>query len=291
MNANVPVIYIHQGNSKYLPYTFIHNKKYNPDTRFILLGDEDNAHYSGLVEHYNISDYNKSAIDFAANYKHYSSHGIEFELFCIQRWFILEEFLSKQDIPSAIFLDSDVLSYSDLNILRKKLLNYHMTIVGISPHTNFINNVVALRNFNSYVSGCYQEDNTGFLQGKYDEMVNIAGAGGVSDMTFFHEYRKVYEDVIGDIRYPCDAGYFDISLDHIGDFIKDGYVKKVIWINNIPYFQFNMGNNIKADTIHFQGRSKSYLYQFACVKSKFILIRFLIRYYYQKVLIRIRKSN
>ena len=53
-----PLIFIHYGDSGYLPYTLESARLFNPDKRIVLLGDQANAHYAAMgIEHVPFSRY------------------------------------------------------------------------------------------------------------------------------------------------------------------------------------------------------------------------------------------
>lgn len=63
------------------------------------------------IQYVNVHDYSKAANDFAPHYKHMSrdhSPGRQHhELRCIQRWFILKEYMGKNNVERAFFGDGD----------------------------------------------------------------------------------------------------------------------------------------------------------------------------------------
>jgi hypothetical protein len=98
-----PLIYIHKGYSWYVPLALLNGKQFN-SRNVVYLGDAYGCWVARLfgVKSYRIDDYRKSADAFAKIYRHYSSLGHEFELFCIQRWFILTEYLEAEQLESCI---------------------------------------------------------------------------------------------------------------------------------------------------------------------------------------------
>ncbi len=108
---SLPIIFIHKGNSWYLPYIFLQAKLTNPSSHLYLLGDEDTRHFNGILKHSNLSDYSTASQALLNVYKHKSTLSWEFEYFCISRWFVLYEFLVAKGIDQCLYIDSDVLLF------------------------------------------------------------------------------------------------------------------------------------------------------------------------------------
>ena len=51
---NLPIIFVHKGDSFYLKYALESAKKFNPDSRIILLGDGVTV-YPDFVEYYDLN--------------------------------------------------------------------------------------------------------------------------------------------------------------------------------------------------------------------------------------------
>ena len=92
-NYRIPVVLIHSGDSPYLPATIFQLRHSNPRTPIYLIGDDENRHYNSWVSHHEINDFLGHAKAFENIYQHFSTNGREFELICIQRWFILRDFM------------------------------------------------------------------------------------------------------------------------------------------------------------------------------------------------------
>ena len=88
----LPIIFIHKGDSFYLKYALENAKKFNPESRVILIGDKV-TEYPKFVEYHEMYDYSSSALKFKKVYKHMSTNTEAIERFCFERWFILNEFL------------------------------------------------------------------------------------------------------------------------------------------------------------------------------------------------------
>jgi hypothetical protein len=87
-------------------------------------------------------------------YKHKSQWGEGFEFVCIERWFILYEFMITHKIDKCVILDSDILIFSNLTAVKEAFPDHDMTWTGFSAHINFINDISALKQFCDFFLGC-----------------------------------------------------------------------------------------------------------------------------------------
>jgi len=291
---NIPIVLIHKGDSAYLAASILHNKKFNPDTDIILIGDKRNSIYKGSVTHYLLVDYFKAAEAIAQKYIHLSTNGAEFELICIQRWFVLKEFMDRKGLDQCIFLDSDVLSFTALNVQKFKLEKYGMTMVGISAHTNFVLDKKILDTFCTFIEACYTTK-ADWLQKKYTEVIAGGKGGGVSDMTFFTEFRKLNPERIKDLQVP-EEGVYDITFDYHQGFEMYKGFKKIVFRNGIPFGKLqDQAIFIPFYTIHFQGNSKKYLKKMAQVSGRQVILKeyyavnFLVNRTLRKIKVKVSK--
>ena len=258
------IVLIHKGNSWYLPYTLFQLKQFNPNTPIYFIGSQETKHFEkcGWVHHIDIDKYTHSGNTLRNVYKHHSGHGVEFELFCIERWFILNDFLKEKGIEKSVYLDSDILVYSNLHKERMEF-DGDMTWEGFSAHTNFINDNKILNTFCEFIVDIYQNGLSGNNQ--YDttqfyKRMNKIEEGFISDMTMFADFDCLHAGHLLNIALPYKGKVFDITLDETSLFLEEesGY-KKLQWFNNMPFATTKKGEQIKMNTLHFQGKAKSKL--------------------------------
>jgi len=123
----LPIVFIHRSNSDHLKYAFKQARTSNPNSPIYLLGDTTNNKYD-YIEHRAFGDYFEGATQFAEVYRHYSTHGTEFELICFQRWFILRDFLVQNQISRCLYLDSDTMLYANVSDDRSKFDRFEFTL-------------------------------------------------------------------------------------------------------------------------------------------------------------------
>lgn len=210
------------------------------------------------VRAHRLQNYHAAADEFAKVYRHHSTLGYEFELFCIQRWFVLMEFLKKTGKDCCVYLDTDVLLTRNLNDLVRQTLDFGLTFTGYSAHVCFVNRLTALEELCSYILKLYSDPaNEERLRARHKEMAANYGGGGVSDMTMFWWLQKELPDLIGD--YPAIFGQspIDVSLGDTRGFEVDGTgFKKLAWTCGQASAFLSSGDEIPLFAIHHQGSAK-----------------------------------
>ena len=128
-----PIIFIHKGDSDYLQHTMKCAKLFNPEKEVVLLGDKENEHLKSLgIKHELIEDYNKSSelevfnkvYQFVAGPEHGKS---EWTKFVFERWYIMYNFITKNDIHQFWTFDSDNLIIGKLSTKEAAYSKYDCT--------------------------------------------------------------------------------------------------------------------------------------------------------------------
>ncbi|WP_018343053.1 hypothetical protein [Cytophaga aurantiaca] len=251
----IPVVFIHKGNSAYLYNTFFQLRATNPTVLAYLIGTKESEKYEPLIKHVNIHAFEKEANAFGEIYQHFSTNSMEFELICIQRWFVLKEFMVKNNIQKCLYLDSDVLLYEDIKVLGEKYAHAGMTLCGISGHTNFIDKDVLI-DFCNFIYSIYTSPEAyAELDEYYKAFILKHGAGGVSDMTLLTKYMEAKPNNVINIYFTDGQATFDPAFE-IGHeyFVMKDNRKYFEFINSLPYGILKVTNQyVRFNTIHFQG--------------------------------------
>ncbi len=193
--TGIPIVLIHRGNSWYLPYTIYQLRKTNPDSTIYLVGDRHTRHFQIWTQPVNINRFFKQAEKFAGIYRHFSTIGHSFELFCIQRWFILLEFMQSQKLAACVYLDSDILVYSDLTKCANAFQEWGMTMPLSSAHTNFIHSRESLEKLCQTIIDHYSSlQGVINLEKRFKQYLEVSPGGGISDMTFFRDFIQEHPE-------------------------------------------------------------------------------------------------
>lgn len=121
-----PVIFIHYGPASYLRQTLGCARKANPDKRIVLLGDKSNRRFAtGAAEFFPFEEFSSGAkharfrkvFQVIQGERHrFTKHGgmdVWLE-FVFRRWFLIEDFLVREQIDSFWTFDSDTLLLAPL---------------------------------------------------------------------------------------------------------------------------------------------------------------------------------
>lgn len=267
------IVFIHSNNSEYLGYSMRQAKATNPNSGIHLIGDHSNDVYD-FIEHYDIGDYNQSALEFEKVYKHWDSPSRRgFILYDIKRWFILNEFVSSKNIDKCLYVDSDVMIFCNVEkeFEELELKQWSFTVGETFPgdlamhgSPGFWNNIKALDDFCKFVMDIYTEKDPE----NYDKAVNhyknrLARGlkGGVCDMTMFALFEKSgrfrgyhVENIVNESTHDLHHG---ISTNGAFQYRKEGGIKKLKWVNSCPYgTEIKSGRKIRFKTMHYQGIAK-----------------------------------
>jgi len=273
--SSLPIIFIHRSNSAFihrsnsdhLKYSLAQAHKSNPQSAVFLLGDSSNDVYD-FVEHRPMTEYLRGAAEFQNIYKHYSTHTVDFELICFQRWFILREFVIVNNISQCLYLDSDTMLYADVTREWKKFEQFDFTLCWNSIGcVFFLNRLKGLDEFCQFLMDIYGSQNKFY----YDRMVAHYAVrkkhqltGGACDMTAFQFYSEGNFGQMGEASHIIDGAVYDpnINMPHPGFEMENG-IKKIIWKNRQPYGKhLRTGEEIRFNSLHFNGRAKKLMSQY-----------------------------
>ena len=207
-----------------------------------------------------IQDYLDSTRHLAKIFRNFSPNSSDYELFCLERWFILRDFCLKNKVERVVHLDSDVMVYSDLHEAGKAFAGTDMVRTGFQmPASMFINSIAALGDFCDFMVSQY-ENNISTLEAGYQEWLSKGLTGGISDMHFLHEFVARGKWTFGDNSAVTNASRFDHSANMDEGYEFDGDIKKFQFRGGQPYgTKRDTGESIRFHTIHFQGMSKKHI--------------------------------
>jgi hypothetical protein len=164
-----PIIFIHYSDSYYLRYCLESAVIFNPRKQVILLGDASNAHYQKLgVTHYDLSEFSygpeiarfEDVYQFIAGEEHQRQ---EWTKFVFRRWFIIYNFITRNQIERFWTFDSDNLVLTDLSQHEEKFRGYDCTeqCSGICMN-GFVTNTRVVKGYIEKINELFER--TSFLQ-------------------------------------------------------------------------------------------------------------------------------
>ena len=285
---NYPIIFIHKGNSSYLKKCVQQAKKSNPSSEIILIGDNNNQTIKGII-HFNIDNFSESATKFSSIYQHQSFNEYHFELFCYQRWFILNDFVKSQKIKCFWYVDSDVLIFEDLEVYLKTInsvATYDLIGYDVKKapkELDIFMPAINLFKYKTLSSACefifksYTKPKIAtILSTKWKHHQKNKIAGGVCDMTHLYLFflEKNYKSFhTFDINNECIV---DGNINKVYNYDINKTLFKTI--NNKKllqkskgkfYLTLEDGRKKKVIASHFQGSAKSMIDRYS--QNKFNL--------------------
>jgi len=273
-----PIVTLFRGNTWFLPYTLYQARKANPTAEIILLGDHQNRHLGCICTHHRCDQYATSAERLKRVYRHKSIWGHDFEYVCIERWFILAEFMEKEGLTSCLYLDSDILVYNDLTAAAREFPPFEMTWTGYSAHINFIADRSALNKYCDFVVDTFLNHESSILDHDllYSKISNGELESNISDMSFFFDFNTKHPGHLLNIAEPRNGTIFDITIEEPQGMLMENGFKKIIWKDRWTPFATDASTleSIRLHTIHFWTKSLIKTY-FRGQDSKFIFVHIL----------------
>ncbi|MDD3119421.1 MAG: hypothetical protein PHQ27_09595, partial [Victivallales bacterium] len=263
----MPIIFIHRGYASYMEFTLRQAVDFNPGHPIVLLGDRANDRFD-FIQHYDLDSCSAAARDFAAIYRHHSTNSYHYELFCLQRWFILRDFMRQQQLECCFVGDTDVLYYDDFEYVRRAagsdchcgMLIYperHAASAGVSFWT-----MPELEAFCNYCHEVYAHpDGLPRLLSRRGGDPNA----GISDMDLARGYLDEYgatgvlnlADIIADRAIDVNFNTPHGGFDHEYQLTWLHRHKLITWQDRTPYcYNTRLNRNIRFSALHFQGPAK-----------------------------------
>jgi hypothetical protein len=260
MMPALPIIFIHRGASRYLAGSITQARQSNPDAQIIVLGDRYNAGLR-LARHLNAADFADGAAEFRKVYKHLSTHDVAYELFCFERWFLLQSFLRAQALDACLYLDSDVLLYSNATVEARRFADVDLTPSQNSPHCMFINRRSALDRFCAFLMECYtSREAFARLESDFLTLQRLKLPGGASDMSAIRLFGILGHGKVADLYPLREGGAFDHAMGDSNGFEMENGIKKIRWRDGLPCCRHQAtGELVRFHTLHFQGNTKRFL--------------------------------
>ncbi len=275
LHPDTQIVFIHQGNSWYLPYALYQAQMVNPDRLISLLGNGQSWRGIKTIA---LTDLESEEIrQFRANYQHLSTNPKEFELFCWLRWFYLSNYLQKNHIPAVLYLDSDALLYSSLEEIHHgypNLSDYCALSIPQRATQPFIWSASAhvsywtRESLADFCQFCLDSFSPGTTLTRYQEKWNWhcqnQQAGGICDMTTLYFFWEAHQTKILNLAKSYQGQVFDHNINGAGNYENPQYqlhngIKRLEFTNNIPYF-FPQNITLPRDRVHLlhcQGPAKT----------------------------------
>ena len=273
---DLPIIIFHLSYKEYVCLCLKQAKKLNKTV--ILITDVPKEYEHTGATCVDFKNYGSRINHFEKIYKHFSTNSYPLELICIIRWFVVYDYMKKNNIIRAFICDSDVLIYENLTDIDNKYLKDHEFMI-CSSHSKDVTGGQSIWNCNKlqdFVIFCFR-----FYNYQMQNMENwhktYNSPGGICDMTLLYYFTHKEETFQGlqlpnfptitnDLTNIFDNSItFDLHLATHGNHVypEDYEVdeitknKKIKFIDNKPCcFNKRLNKDINFVLLHFQGRNK-----------------------------------
>lgn len=216
---------------------------------------------------------------FEAKYRPMANYPRTFDLQCFGRYFLLQQFMADQNLPSAFHMDSDVLMFDDMRAFEREHLLPRGIAAGIhmpqnqaglrlsyGGHTSYWTRG-ALESFCQYLIDVY-DDMPAAAQEKWDWHRKTDAPGGVCDMTMLYLWSQTRND-LGNFAAPLGGAVFDYNINSAENTGPEDYrthfgKKKISFHAGKPYgSRQDTGTAVRFRSLHFQGAAKSQMARYA----------------------------
>lgn len=263
------IVLIHKNNSFYLENTISNISLKFSDSNLYLIGDDTNKH---LAKKYNWHFHDIKKYSQKFNYYHYSVNSYSYERFCIQRWFVLKNFMENNNINYVLYFDSDNLVL-DSNLLKTIHYDINYDIICLNLGKNVVVPCIItfslkyIQNFTDSIKKFYELDKELII----DTFNNIKKnsqdkklKNHISDMHLLADICKNKESkILEKINNFNNFNDFKIKrytkIEILDNVICNTALNKVF--NNNIIFKNNKWyvNNKVIYSLHCQGKSKKYI--------------------------------
>lgn len=205
-----------------------------------------------------LSEYEQSSLDFEKNYVHLSTNGYHVELICIQRWFVINEFIQKKGINKYYTPDSDVLLFCDIGKEFSKFEKYDFTLsMRSAPGQSFWMSSEVMNEFCKFAMDIYSNQGSDKARQIFSHYTNLRSQGkpgGVCDMTLWEHFIKNRDYKVGETTDIIENSIFDHNFYMAYDgYAHDGQNKIIQWSEGLPYCLRN-GELIRFNSFHLSCR-------------------------------------
>ena len=265
------IVIIHTGFVKYLIYTLRKIKETNKNANIFLISDKE---YKKCFKYSSFVDIKKAikeeSIEFKNKYIHLGKSNPDYEMFCMQRWIILKDFMKEYNVKECFYIDSDILLFSDLNEALNPFNKYKISLVHNLGLSMYIKDVKILEEFSKYLLFKYtNEKEINKLKDMYynTNRVNNGVAGSISDMDLSRDFFSNFNLPVGNLSEIENDSVFDSAIvygEPEFEMLKKGryQMKKIFFENNIPFCNYSkdkINKKIRFHSLHFLVWTKLYI--------------------------------
>ncbi len=282
-------------NQEYLRYCIEQASKYNE--KVVLIGDEHNKHWA--KEWHHVNEFPSNRLDeFNRVFKNLSAYPDSWAVSIFKRFFLIYEYIRKNDYSDCVILDSDILLYKNLSEYEPFMhcdtaleipadqdmrplpagngLSW-TACAGISYFTRD-----ALSNFLDYCIDMYAH-HLNELNVKWEAHQKYHLYGGVGEMSLLYLWAKTLPaDRVCNLTKTYENSVFDMNMCNASCYLEKEFdynstlrIKNLKWIDGKPYCKrLSDGELILFHALHFVDISKLYMYDLFTYQKVSFPVRF-----------------
>ncbi|MFA5125392.1 MAG: hypothetical protein WC462_00110 [archaeon] len=253
----IPIAFVQKGNSFYLEYAISCAKKFNPESKIYVLAEETEQKFNGSVQR-DSKIYSDSRNNFKKLYVHRSNSVFEIERFCLERWFILKDFMKKTNLNKVFVMDGDVLLFENISSNAWQYAGFDLTLSsGNCAHATYIMSLNVLEEYCKLVMEYYEKVKKDPSFGKDDS---------VTDMFFWGKLKDNAKFKVGESTDLVDYSAFDAGLTFKqNNILMTGGMKKIVFQDGLPFGLLEVGA-IRLKCLHCQGNGKFFMKYYSTQK-------------------------
>jgi len=224
-----PIIFLHYNDSPYLKYTLRVAKFFNPHKKVIFLGDASNSKYKKYgIEHFLFDNYADTPMidSFLKVYQRVggtkfqrinsNKGGEDWTKFNFMKWFVLLNFIQKNNISKFWTFDTDTMIVSDLSRLEERYEAFDYTVMNNNHQLQgLVNNQLYLEKFCSLVIGLFLDE--AYLTHLKNTEFKENPSFGFTIMRVFKELASRCQPNVKPLEDIINQEYFDTCICAVKD--------------------------------------------------------------------------
>jgi hypothetical protein len=269
MNAlcmSCPIAFIHQGppvSSSHLNSGLLQARLWNPGRCIFVITDENPSDLLAVpgIEIIHPEPFRSGAMELREVYCHLSANGEHFERACLERWFILRDFMKSRQLSNVWHFDSDVMIYTDLEEETARVAELDFTLTQGSGHSSYFT-MTGLEKLCEFILKSYRaEPATGWLQACDQARIQANNRNRISDMFFIAELSKDPSLKSVNMHQPQPGhAVFDANANAHTMAEREGELREISFVDNRPYSTEDPAlPQQRYATLHFQGAAKRHM--------------------------------
>lgn len=253
----LPIVFIHYGWSWYVAYALYQARVANPDAEIILITDVPHLYNEPGVRVCSLLDHEQGAHQFRPLYRHFSSNEEVFERNCIERWFVLSDWMKIEGVERCFVVDSDVLIFVDVKAVGENYPDIDLThTTEGSQIYGYVNSLPHLEAFGNFLISLYRDDMP-LIESEYQRLQATGSSNGISDMCLFAWFQERYPGRYFALNKPVKGIVFDENIKVPRGWEMEGEIKKLRFEGERLFGrEVASGEKFQFASAHFQGDTK-----------------------------------